>query len=160
MLRTDLREEDIYRVRIVTEATGFFSAGEVGVAVELIEAAFKQGPASGYSFLFAELDDALRGYTCYGRVPCTEASFDLYWIVVDAASQGQGIGKQLLVRTEDCIRHAGGRQIYAETSSRAQYRPTRSFYRHNGFRQAARLKNFYAVGDDKVIYCKLLVDST
>jgi len=154
MLRTDLRQQDIDLVRTVTAATGFFSVNEVDVAVELVEAAFGQGAASGYLFLLAEHDGAMCGYTCFGRVPCTEASFDLYWIVVAPAYQGQGIGNRLLMRTEELIHDDGGRQVYAETSSRAQYRPTRSFYRHTGFRQAARLENFYAAGDDKIIYCK------
>ncbi|MGH8501792.1 MAG: GNAT family N-acetyltransferase [Gammaproteobacteria bacterium] len=154
--RADLCRADIDRVRNVTEATGFFSASEVEVAVELIEATFDQGATSGYSFLFAERGGTICGYTCFGPVPCTAASFDLYWIVVDAACQGQGIGKRLLVRTEQLIREAGGRQLYAETSSRRQYRPTRAFYRHAGFLQAARLRDFYAPGDSKIIYCKVL----
>ncbi|MGI8740845.1 MAG: GNAT family N-acetyltransferase [Gammaproteobacteria bacterium] len=154
MLRTKLRQQDIDDVRSVTAATGFFSVSEVDVAVELVEVAFNQGAVSGYSFLLAEHDGAMCGYTCFGRVPCTEASFDLYWIVVDNVYQGQGVGPRLLMRTEQLIHDHGGRQMYAETSSRAQYRPTRLFYRHAGFRQAARLRNFYAVGDDKIIYCK------
>jgi ribosomal protein S18 acetylase RimI-like enzyme len=155
-LRTTARQDDPDAIRALTAATGFFSQSEVDVAVELVETALRAGPASGYWFLFAERRKRVCGYTCYGPVPCTQSSFDLYWIVVDAASQGQGIGRHLLNQTERLIHKAGGRRIYAETSSRRQYRPTRTFYCHTGFRQVARLKEFYAPGDDKVVYCKLL----
>ena len=53
-------------------------------------------------------------------------------------------------------RAAGGRRLYAETSGRAQYRPTRRFYRRAGFRREARLRDFYAPGDDKLIFVKEL----
>lgn len=154
--RTQVQSTDVEQVRRVTDATGFFSPAEVTVAVELIEVASTQGTVSGYSFLFAEQNGRPRGYACYGLVPCTAHSFDLYWIVVDANYQGQGIGGRLLARAEELICGSDGRQLYAETSSRGQYRPTRAFYRHTGFGQVARLKDFYAPGDSKIIYCKIL----
>jgi hypothetical protein len=46
--------------------------------------------------------------------------------------------------------------VYAETSSRPQYEPTRSFYRACGYRLEARLEDFYAPGDGKVIFLKVL----
>jgi ribosomal protein S18 acetylase RimI-like enzyme len=51
----------------------------------------------------------------------------------------------------------GARGIYAETSGKAQYLPTRRFYERAGFAEAARLPDFYAVGDAKIIYRKDLV---
>ncbi|MBA2408744.1 MAG: GNAT family N-acetyltransferase [Gammaproteobacteria bacterium] len=117
--RTDLRQQDIADVRSVTAATGFFLASEVDVAVELVEAAFNKGATSGYSFLLAEQNGAMCGYTCFGSVPCTEASFDLYCIVIAPVYQRQGIGNRLLLRTEELIHDDGGRQVYAETSSSA-----------------------------------------
>lgn len=156
VFRTSLRSSDAALVRSLAAATGFFSLSEVRVAVELAETAARDGAASGYSFLFAQRGGQTCGYTCFGAVPCTAGSFDLYWIVVDSSFQGQGIGRCLLTQTEKLIHDAGGRRVYAETSSRAQYRPTRSFYRHTGFRQVARLKGFYSAGDNKIIFCKTL----
>jgi hypothetical protein len=50
----------------------------------------------------------------------------------------------------------GGARLYAETSSRPQYAPTRAFYRAAGFDPAAELPDFYAPGDGKVVFAKLL----
>jgi hypothetical protein len=61
-----------------------------------------------------------------------------------------------LEQTEQLIRKAGGRQVYIETSNRGQYAPTRDFYLRCGYVQEALLKDFYAVGDDKVIYVRAL----
>jgi ribosomal protein S18 acetylase RimI-like enzyme len=46
--------------------------------------------------------------------------------------------------------------MYAETSGRPQYEPTRAFYERMGYQVAARLKDFYAPGDDKVIFARRL----
>ena len=52
---------------------------------------------------------------------------------------------------------AGGRRVYVETSGRAQYEPTRRFYEACGYAREAVLTDFYAPGDDKVIYGQSLV---
>ena len=96
------------------------------------------------------------GYTCYGPIALTAASFDLYWIAVDKSLHGRKIGRLLLEKTEELIRQAGGRQVYIETSNRHHYAATRGFYLRCGYRQEALLEDFYAPGDDKVIYVKEL----
>ena len=48
--------------------------------------------------------------------------------------------------------------MYVETAGREQYRPTRAFYEACGYEIAARLDDFYAPGDAKVIYLRVLPD--
>ncbi len=151
-LRCDVRADDREAVRWLVESTGVFSPVEIDVAVELIDDRIQRGQASDYHFVFADIDGRTVGYTCYGPIALTAASFDLYWIAVDKTLQGRKIGRLLLDRTEQLIRAAGGRQVYIETSNRGQYAPTRGFYLRCGYAQAALLKDFYADGDDKVIY--------
>ena len=150
------RPTDKERVRQLTEDTGFFSAEEVAIAAELIEERLAKGETSGYEFLFAEDAHRLLGYACFGRIPGTKTSFDLYWIVVAAERQRRGIGGALLRRSERLIQAANGQRLYIETSSRPQYAATRSFYLRYGYQQAALLEDFYAPGDSKVIYAKVL----
>jgi ribosomal protein S18 acetylase RimI-like enzyme len=106
--------------------------------------------------LFAEDKDRVLGYTCYGFIPATCGSYDLYWIAVDEQFRSQGLGKELMLKTEDVIRGIGGRLIYVETSSRDQYKPTHGFYESCGYQKEAFLKDFYAEGDSKIIYVKTL----
>lgn len=154
--RDDVRPADVEAVRVIVESTGFFHLHEVEVAVELVQERLAKGVASGYRFLFAEVAGAATGYTCFGEIPCTEGSYDLYWIAVNARLRGQGLGRELLRRSEEIIAAAGGRQVYIETSSRPLYDPTRAFYGRCGYREAARLPDFYAPGDAKVIYARCL----
>jgi D-alanine-D-alanine ligase len=129
---------------------------EIDVAVELVDERLKRGPASGYFFLFAELDGRVVGYSCYGPIACTTHSYDLFWIAVDKTCQGCGLGRLLLVESERRIAAAGGRRIYVETSSRDQYQPTRRFYEHADYRHEATLDEFYGPADAKVVYVKVI----
>ena len=155
--RRDICSEDIERVRKLVAITGFFSPEEVEVAVELVEERLAKGEASGYHFMVAEHYGRFIGYTCYGPIPCTQSSFDIYWIAVHPDYQGRGVGRQLLKETERRIKDGGGFRIYVDTSQRVQYASTRAFYERCGYRVESLLLDFYAQGDGKVIYCKQLV---
>jgi D-alanine-D-alanine ligase len=155
--REQLERADLPALRrLVTEA-GVFSEAEVALAVSLAEDALAHGAEeSGHHFLCASQGGRLLGYTCYGPIDGTQGSFDLYWIAVDAAGQGRGLGQRLLALTEARVRAAGGRRLFAETSGRRDYAPTRAFYERAGYAAEARLADFYAPGDDRVTYGKAL----
>ena len=155
-IREEARATDPSAVRALVRATGFFSDEEIAVAGELVEERLQRGPASGYHFLFAEAGGALAGYACYGQIPLTRSNFDLYWIVVRPDRQGAGLGRRLLALVEAAAFRQGGARLYAETSSRPLYAPTRAFYRATGFDPAAELPDFYAPGDGKLVFAKLL----
>ena len=155
-LREELTPADPDRIRNLAAATGFFSREEAEVAAELAEERLTRGAASGYHFLLAEEAGELLGFACFGPIPCTRGAYDLYWIVVRPDRQGGGLGRLLLTAAEARIAAAGGRRVYVGTSSRAQYAPTRAFYRACGFHQEALLADFYDQGDGKAIFCKVL----
>jgi len=146
--------EAIFRL---TESCELFYPEETAVARELAEERLARGPSSGYEFLFAETDGIVIGYTCFGPIPLTQGRFDLYWIAVQKDLQGTGIGRSLLKLTEVRIQEMKGRRIYVETSSRKPYAPTHRFYLSCGYHQEAILTDFYAHGDNKVIYMKALL---
>ncbi len=147
-------ESDIAAVRNLCESTGFFSEEEVEIAGELVAEYLESGKGSGYNFIFCEADGKPIGYTCFGRIPLTKGSFDLYWIVVEKTWQGRGLGKKLLEMTEIEAAKLGCRRLYAETSSRSQYQSTISFYENQGYFNEAAIADFYAPGDAKLIFVK------
>jgi GNAT superfamily N-acetyltransferase len=154
--RDQVHPSDREVVREIIAAAGVFSQAEVEIAVELVETRLAQGLRSGYYFLFAEGGGEVLGYTCFGPIPGTTASYDLYWIAVRQPYRGMGLGSALLVRSENAISRLGGCRIYIETSSRSLYAPTHAFYLAHGYRQEALLDDFYAPGDGKLIYGKVL----
>jgi len=153
-LRDEPAAGDRAAVRELTSATGFFSDEEVAVAVELVETRLAQGLVSGYRFFFADGDGQLDGYVCYGPIALTKSSFDLYWIAVRPGAQRAGLGRRLMDAAEAGAHELGATAMYAETSSRPQYAPTRTFYRRLGYRPAAELPDFYGPGDGQVIFEK------
>ena len=104
-----------------------------------------------YEFTGAYDDDRLIGYVCFGPTPATDGTFDLYWLAVDPAAQGRGAGRALVKSVEQELARRGGRLLVVETSSRADYASTREFYARVGYREAARVRDFYAPADDRII---------
>jgi GNAT superfamily N-acetyltransferase len=130
-----------------------FSAEEVATVDELLRAYIDQGAhKSGYYFLTCRVDGRVAGFACYGPRALAQGVFDLYWIATDKAAQGRGIGGALSRRVAQEVKQAGGRLIVAETSGRPDYVPTRRFYETHQYQRAASLADFYAPGDDLVIY--------
>jgi ribosomal protein S18 acetylase RimI-like enzyme len=152
-LREQPEPGDAEAVGEIVVATGFFTPAECEVARSLVRERLGD-PKSSYRFVFATLDGRLAGYTCYGRIPATEQSFDLYWIAVHPRTQGRGLGAELLLETEREVAAQGGGQVWAETSGTERYAPTRAFYARAGYRRIAELPDFYAPGDDKVFFAK------
>jgi D-alanine-D-alanine ligase len=154
--RNTLIAGDENEIGEIVSSTGFFNSEEIAVAVEIAIETLQKGKEAGYDFILAGNPGCLKGYCCYGRVPCTKSSYDLYWIAVHSDYQNMGIGATLLDLAEKAIKNAGGTRIYIETSSRQIYEPTRRFYYRSGYKDIAHLENFYDAGDDKVIYLKLV----
>jgi ribosomal protein S18 acetylase RimI-like enzyme len=154
--RTRALASDVPALRRLVAATGVFYPAERAIALELLQERLRVGAKSGYSFIFAERAGALIGYCAWGRVPLTKQSYDLYWIAVDPEAQGLGVGRRLMELTEQAVARRGGGGLYIETSSRRDYDRTRRFYRAAGYRQAARLVDFYAPGDHKILFCKTI----
>ncbi len=156
--RQEIRPSDPEAVLQIVRSSGFFSSAEVEVAHELVCDGLANAQSSSYRFLFAQYRKVVVGYTCYGLIPATAGSYDLYWIAVTDQMRGRGLGKNLLQKTENLIRGVEGRRLYAETSSRDLYLPTRLFYEKCRYLREAVLVDFYAPGDSKIIYSKFLND--
>ncbi len=152
--RNNVRPEDILTVDGIIRSTGFFREDEIIVARELVDERLTKGPASGYEFLFAETGAVTVAFACYGLIPCSLVSYDLYWIATSQAFRNKGIGRRLLQQAEGLVGNAGGLALYIETSSKPEYEPTRVFYTNNGYLLKAELEDYYEPGDHKLIYVK------
>jgi GNAT superfamily N-acetyltransferase len=154
--RTEPEQRDIGRIREIVESTGFFYDFEIDIAAELADDRLKGGEATGYHFVFAEADGVTAAYSCFGHIDMTKSCFDLYWIATHNDFRGMGIGKKLLEETYREARLMGCTKIIAETSGRDHYKPTQAFYISAGYILEAVIKDYYDLGDDKLIYTKRL----
>jgi ribosomal protein S18 acetylase RimI-like enzyme len=99
------------------------------------------------------------GFACYGPTMGTDRTYDLYWIAVDRAAHGSGCGSALLSEVERRLEALHARMLVIETSSRSDYAATRTFYLRRGYVEAARVREFYAPQDDRIILTKRLAGS-
>ena len=152
---------DRERIHQVLVATNRFTEEEVRVADELVELAVEHPEKGDYIVHVLEEPDSgphkqVQGYVCYGPTPMTDGVFDLYWIAVDPRQQGLGYGQLLLRFVENEVRRQRGRMLLIETSSKESYGPTLRFYERSGYDEISRIKDFYRIEDDKVVFCKKL----
>jgi ribosomal protein S18 acetylase RimI-like enzyme len=140
------------RLREILDATAVFRADEVTMALEL----FDEAVDGDYEFVGAFENESLVAYACFGATPGTDRTYDLYWIAVHPSAQRHGSGSQLLGEVERRLSERGARLLVVETSSRDEYARTRAFYSARGLREVARVRDFYAPSDDRVIYTKSL----
>jgi ribosomal protein S18 acetylase RimI-like enzyme len=132
-----------------------FTIAEQEVAREVIDDSLFA--RDDYRLLVAGAETGeLLAFVCYGPIPMTERAFDLYWIATGPGHGRRGIGSRLLAAMESELGQAAGPVVYVDTSSTEGYARARAFYEKNGYRIAARLKDFYKTGDDRVIYRKEL----
>jgi ribosomal protein S18 acetylase RimI-like enzyme len=166
------------RVAEILRSTENFREDEVDVALELFDGSFA---GEDYEFVGAfevassrlSIEDSadgrwpmadgctrtLQGFACFGPTPSTDRTFDLYWIAVDRAAQGTGCGTVLLSEVERRLEALHARMLVVETSSRSDYAATRGFYLRRGYVEAARVREFYAPEDDRIILTKRLAGS-
>ena len=166
-IRSLLPPDRAQLIDILSQGAGFRSE-EVACAIELLDAALapSDGAAAdqrdpddtGYEARVAVADDGERvlGYACFGATPMTEATYDLYWLVVAENARGRGVGGALVAAVDAELKQRGARIIRVETSSLEGQGGARRFYEKTGFRLQGAIPDFYRQGDDLLVYAKVL----
>lgn len=153
----DIQRKDRSRLEAILQAQEHFKPQEVKIALELIDVALEQPGQEDYRIQCIEASDGgVHGYVCYGKAPLTDAVYDLYWIVVHPASWNQGMGSALLRHAEEEMHRLQARLLLIETSSLATYAAPRVFYERHGYEEKAKILDYYALGEHKLVYGKAL----
>lgn len=101
-------------------------------------------------------DGTVRAAAYYVPEPLTDGTWNVLMIAVDPATHGQGIGSQLMHFIEHELTGEGGRILLVETSGTLDFKRTRGFYDRLGYEREGRIREYYAAGDDKIIFRKRL----
>ena len=86
----------------------------------------------------------------------TDHTYNLYAIGIKADLQGRGIGGAMMDQIEAYLVARGKRILLVETSGSADFKLTREFYVKKNYTLEATIRDFWAEGDDKVIFWKKL----
>ncbi len=158
MIRPSLSDE-VDTFVAIARATGMFAPAEVDSLREVYDDFFDDNCEDGDQCLTLFEDGKITGFAYFGPDNIAVGSWELWWIVVDKSLQGTGRGGLLLREAEKLALEAHGRLMFIDTSSLPRYEPTRRFYLKHGYEQEAMLREYYNVGDDKVIFRKVLKGS-
>lgn len=107
-------------------------------------------------WLTAHLDGSAIGFSYTEPEMLAEGAWNMPAIAIAPDHQGKGHGADLVRATEAQLRQNAQRLLIVETSGLAAYAATRRFYDTAGYDQEARIRDFWADGDDKVIFRKRL----
>ena len=175
-----LQSQHRLQLEEIVRATGVFNEDEVGVALEVFDETLGSAlwavgttaptvhgpqptaddePTADYEFIGAFDGDSLIGYACFGATPSTDRTYDLYWIAVHPSAQRSGAGSALMSEVERRLEERRARLVVIETSSRDEYASTRRFYEKRRYEEAARLRDYYAPGDDRIVISRRLIGS-
>ena len=152
----ELRPGDRPELLEIMESSGAFRPEEIAVGLELVDETLNPGPSTDYRWWIAEGAGQVLGFACFGPVPMTEGTFDLYWIAVAPEARGTGVAAGIEEAVADSVRSLGGYWLVAETSSTAPYLPAHAFYARRGYRLLGRIEDYYRPGDDRLIFGKRL----
>lgn len=143
---------------VLAEATGLFQSHELEDLGGMMSEQLNDG-SEGEHFWIVDDEDELLGAAYYAPESFSEGVWNLYFIGVHPTQQGKGRGTALLSHVEQALEEKGERLLLVETSGMGSFELTRTFYRKNGYDEEARIRDFYKLGDDKVIFRKALGDS-
>jgi ribosomal protein S18 acetylase RimI-like enzyme len=140
----------------LADHTGVFKPAEIVALREVLDDYHAHANAAGHRSITLEHEGKPVGFAYYAAAAMTDRTWYLYWIAVAKHTQARGAGSALLRHAEEDIRTAGGRLLLIETSSLPHYELTRRFYLKHNYERDCVLHDYYADGDDMVVFRKRL----
>ncbi|MDJ0377998.1 GNAT family N-acetyltransferase [Cryobacterium sp. PH31-L1] len=137
-------------------ACRMFDRDDSSVLTELFSDFFDSKSSEGHALLLNIEDDILRALAYFQPMPAADRVWDLTMIAVQPDVQGRGFGAHLITAVEETLRSQGARLIIVDTSATEQYDLARKFYAKQGYTEEGRIRDYWADGDDKIVFRKLL----
>lgn len=139
----------------VARASGLFPPEELSDVAATLDA-FLTGSAGDDHWLVDAGAQGAAAVAYYAPERMTDGTWNLYLLAVHPDHQGRGRGSALVHHVEQDLRSAGARVLLIETSGVPDFAGQRAFYAGLGYHEEACIREFYAPGDDKIVYWKHL----
>ncbi len=134
--------------------TGVFKPLEIQALREVLHDYFTTTKALGHIAVTLEQNGEILGFAYYAPVAMTDRSWSLWWIAVKKHTQARGLGGRLLKHVEQDVTAKNCRLLLIDTSSLPNYTPTRNFYIKHHYEVGSEFKDFYADGDNLIVFRK------
>lgn len=144
-------QDDIQGLQTILDHTGLFPSD---LLPDMIAPALSG--ESNASWLTCRVDGSPRGLCYTEPEELAEGSWNMLALAVHPEFQRHGIGAALVKATEEFLQQSNQRLLIVETSGTDGFAQARRFYEDNGYEQEARIRDFWAEGDDKIIFRKAL----
>ena len=153
MIIRPTKEADIAALQAVVDATALFPSEMLPDMV----GGFLTNPEDDDALWFTcESDGRAVGFCFAKPEQLADGTWNMLAIAVDPAMQGHGCGRAIVEQLETDLAGEGARVLIADTSGTDAFAKTREFYRKCGYSEEARIRDFWAAGDDKVVFWKRL----
>jgi ribosomal protein S18 acetylase RimI-like enzyme len=136
-------------------ASELFPPEEAGFVEGALDA-FLADRGDGRTWVVDDVDGELVGTAYYEPITATERGWELLMIGVRRDHHRQGRGSALLRHVEQDLRARGQRLLLVQTSATPAFDRARAFYLASGYDEEARVRDYFADGDDMVLFRRAL----
>ena len=143
---------ELLMLKAVIDATGLFPSE----MLDSMAAPYFNGEAPDEFWLTAYKNEQPVALAYYAPERMTQGTWNLLLIAVHPNQQRQGVGAALMHYVEAVLEARGERILLVETSGLPAFAATRAFYHSIGYVEEARIREYYQVGDDKIVFRKAL----
>lgn len=148
--------DDLPLVAKIVDANEMFPSEMLGDMSEGFLAVSDPNTADSL-WLTATLDGAVAGFVFATPEQLADGVWNMLALAVSPAHQGAGIGAAITDALEARLRaRDGARMLIVDTSGVESFALTREFYEKRGYESEARIRDYWAEGDDKVTFRKVL----
>jgi ribosomal protein S18 acetylase RimI-like enzyme len=151
-----LTEDDLPAVAAIIDATELFPSEMLADMTADFRAAPNPDAAESL-WLIAALDSKVAGVVFAMPEQLADRVWNMLALAVAPAHQGTGIGAALTDALEVRLpARDDARMLIVDTSGADDFALTREFYEKRGYEPEARIRDYWAEGDDKVTFRKVL----
>jgi ribosomal protein S18 acetylase RimI-like enzyme len=145
---------DITAILAVAVEAKLFSAEETTPLKNILEGYFQAGANQEHVWMIDEQERETLGVAYYAAAQMSDRTWYIKMIAVSPDHQGRGRGAAMMRHIESELSARGKRVLLVETSSLPLYDRTRTFYLNCGYDEEARIRDYYADGEDMIVFRK------
>lgn len=144
---------DIPALKLVLDETELFPSD---LLPDMLGGVLSSDDENQSVWLTAEVGNKAIGFCFAVPEALTEGTWNMRAIAVLPEEQGGGTGSAIVAALEALLAARGNRVLIVDTSGTESFAQTREFYLKNGYSEEACIRDFWAKGDDKIVFWKAL----